>query len=335
MTATGDSTCRVLIIDGDSVRRGMLACTLPASSFSLEFARTADSGLDLLARVQPDVVIVGHDACARALCRRVRSTPAGTTCILVLMDEQFRDEIAGGSEAEAAGADAFLPFPFEVDLLFERLRAVLGRRKTDARRASAAGPPPLISDDSASEAAPSPSEDGPAEWERFRARVRWLHDSLDALDYYQLLQISEAASASEIKDAYFRCAMEFHPDRFVQLPEQELRLEIYEVYKRMSEAFKILFNHDTRSDYDAGLRSGDRLAHLRYVRCGRRIEDAPEDPTTDAGTPGGKKYLRFAHVAEAEGRLRSARTYLTLALQSEPDNPALRSRLETITRRLS
>ena len=56
MTSTG-KPLRVLIIDSDTVRRGMLACTLPASRYSLEFARSAEKGLDLLASLQPDVVI--------------------------------------------------------------------------------------------------------------------------------------------------------------------------------------------------------------------------------------------------------------------------------------
>jgi CheY-like chemotaxis protein len=331
--ALEERALRVLIIDTDSVRRGMLACTLPAARFNLEFARSLEKGLDLLGQLQPDVVIVGRDSAAREVCQRVRSLAAGQSCTLILMDEQYRNESAGEAEAEAAGADTFLPFPFEAPLFEQRLE-MRKRTPTGANLSIRTTAP-------TAEASPAPAArtpTGSAEsttraWDSFRGRVETLYGKLDAVDYFELLELRRPAGPGEIKDAYFKCSMELHPDRFVQLPDEELKRKIYEVYKRMSEAFKVLINSELRSAYEAGLDGTERAANLRYLDRGRQLASF-EDPTSDAATPAGKRYLHFANLAASEGNLRSTRMYLTLALQCEPQNGALRARLDEVTRRL-
>lgn len=328
MTAAsgGERPLRVLVVDTDNVRRGMLACTLPASRFSLEFARSLEKGLDLLGQIQPDLVIVGRDSYAQEVCQRIRSLPAGMKCTLILTDEQYRNESIGEAESEAAGADAFLPFPFDVALLEQRI----GLCQIEKGEPAAGG----ASARAMRTPAPDPACEGTRRaWESFRARVRSLYSNLEDLDYYELLEVRRQAGPGEIKDAYFKRSIELHPDRFMQLEDEDLKRQIYEIYKRMSEAFKVLINPENRSAYDAGLDSGDRPANLRHLDRGRHLASF-EDPTSEAFTPAGKRYLHFAMLAELEGNLRSARMYLTLALQCEPQNGALRGRLETVTRRL-
>ena len=323
----------VLIIDSDSVRRGMLACTLPAARFNLEFARSLEKGLDLLGRMQPDVVIVGRDSSSQEVCQRVRSLPAGQSCTLILMDEQYRNETAGEAEAEAAGADTFLPFPFEAPLFEQRLE-LRQRPPADASAAvKATAPTASANPTPAPLSSISIQESTQLAWDAFRGRVESLHGRLDSVDYFELLDLRRPAGPADIKDAYFKCSMELHPDRFMQLPDEELKRKIYEVYKRMSEAFKVLINSELRRAYEAGLDGTDRKNNLRYLDRGRQLASF-EDPTSDASTPAGKRYLHFANLAAAEGNLRSARMYLTLAMQCEPQNVALRGRLDEVTRRL-
>jgi hypothetical protein len=322
-------------VDADNVRRGMLACSLPAWRYSLEFAKSAEKGLELLGHVHPDVVIIGQDSASRDLCQRIRSLPSGTNCTLVLMDERYRDEITGKAETEGSGADAFLPFPFATTLFEQRLRSKLRPLEAMTARPKLAAatlpfPPPMIHHEQ------KPPEDTRADdsgWEGFSERVCGFFENLDKLDYYTLLQIPANASAAAIKDAYFNCSIEFHPDRFLQLTDERLREKIYEVYKRMSEAFKVLSNPETRCQYDAMLVNPERQTDLRYLERGTQ-HISSDDFTSDAMTPAGKKYLHFANLAEVEGNLRSARMYLTLALQWEPHNDSLRMRLEDITNRL-
>lgn len=63
-------------------------------------------------------------------------------------------------------------------------------------------------------------------------------------DYYDVLGISKAASADEVKKAYRRLAMKFHPDRNSDDSEAEAK------FKEAKEAYEALSDSDKRSAYD-------------------------------------------------------------------------------------
>ena len=64
------------------------------------------------------------------------------------------------------------------------------------------------------------------------------------LDYYELLSVERTASDGEIKTAYRKLAMQFHPDRNPNNPEAE------EKFKACSEAYQVLSDPDKRAAYD-------------------------------------------------------------------------------------
>jgi molecular chaperone DnaJ len=73
-------------------------------------------------------------------------------------------------------------------------------------------------------------------------------------DYYEVLGVGKNAQADEIKKAYRKKAMEYHPDRNKDNPESE------KLFKEAAEAFDVLKDPDKRARYDqfghAGLHSG-------------------------------------------------------------------------------
>ncbi len=73
-------------------------------------------------------------------------------------------------------------------------------------------------------------------------------------DYYQVLNVGRDASADEIKKAYRRLAMKFHPDRNKDDGDAEAK------FKEAKEAYEVLSNPQKRSAYDqfghAGLGGG-------------------------------------------------------------------------------
>ena len=63
-------------------------------------------------------------------------------------------------------------------------------------------------------------------------------------DYYEVLGVDRAASEDEIKKAYRKLAVKYHPDKNPGDKEAE------EKFKEISEAFEVLKDRDKRRKYD-------------------------------------------------------------------------------------
>ncbi len=63
-------------------------------------------------------------------------------------------------------------------------------------------------------------------------------------DYYEILGVSKSAAADEIKKAYRKVAMQFHPDRNPGDKEAE------EKFKEAAEAYEVLSDADKKAKYD-------------------------------------------------------------------------------------
>ncbi len=74
-------------------------------------------------------------------------------------------------------------------------------------------------------------------------------------DYYKVLGVSKSASEAEIKKAYRKKALEYHPDRNKNNPKAE------EQFKQLNEAYAVLGNKDKKQQYDL---YGDEQFHKKY-----------------------------------------------------------------------
>ncbi len=61
--------------------------------------------------------------------------------------------------------------------------------------------------------------------------------------YYEILEVDKKASQEEIKSAYRRLVMRYHPDKN-KLPEAE------EMFKGIAEAYSVLLDPSKRKQYD-------------------------------------------------------------------------------------
>ena len=85
---------------------------------------------------------------------------------------------------------------------------------------------------------------------------------MELKDYYQILNISRDASAEDIKKAFRRLALQYHPDR-----NQENVREAGEKFKEINEAYEALGDKHRRWQYD-------RLTSLSsYPRRTMTMED--------------------------------------------------------------
>ena len=82
--------------------------------------------------------------------------------------------------------------------------------------------------------------------------------------YYEVLEVSREASEDEIKRAYRKLAMQYHPDRNPDDPEAEQR------FKKAAEAYDVLRDPERRARYD-------RFGHTGVQQGGMGGFDSAED----------------------------------------------------------
>ena len=67
---------------------------------------------------------------------------------------------------------------------------------------------------------------------------------MSELSYYEILDVSKSATTAEIKKAYKKLAMEYHPDRNPDNAQAE------EKFKEVNEAYQVLGDESKRATYD-------------------------------------------------------------------------------------
>ncbi|MCJ8342415.1 MAG: molecular chaperone DnaJ [Cetobacterium sp.] len=68
-------------------------------------------------------------------------------------------------------------------------------------------------------------------------------------DYYEILGVSKDASESEIKKAYRKAAMKYHPDKFSNASDKE-KEEAEAKFKEVNEAYQVLSDANKKAQYD-------------------------------------------------------------------------------------
>jgi DnaJ-domain-containing protein 1 len=226
----------VLCVSSSSATRALIGSLLDpdqhrvvvVDSLTGALARAGMPGLEAIL-LQADIVRACPDA-----VERLRAAVAGPIAV-VLIDRAYGDEARGATERRSYGADAFVALPPDREDLERAIRAP----REGVREAAGA----VASPDS------GPSLDGTEQITRF---AQHLFGKLDELDAYQLLRVSPSAEQTQIEAAFRKRALELHPDRHGHAVDDETRERLYQIFMRISWAYRRIGDPASRREYDRG-----------------------------------------------------------------------------------
>src|SRR5256714_6064241 len=156
--------------------------------------------------------------------------------------------------------------------------------------------------------------------ETFEIEAAALAQVLDELDYFQILKIGQGAAPHEIKSAYYRESRAYHPDRFYQLPNTDLKESIGRIYKRINEAYVCLRDDVKRAKYLADVSGAERQKKLRFVEASE--QEMKKDKEQEIGTtPQGRKFFTAGLSDMAAQRFSPAERNFKNALPYQPNKP--------------
>ena len=113
--------------------------------------------------------------------------------------------------------------------------------------------------------------------------------SFDSDDYYAVLGVEKNAKSKDIKSAYRKLALKYHPDKV----EEDEKEKAEGIFVKVSEAYAVLSDDDKRKIYD------------QYGKPGLEAYERGQDPAAagfggfggggGAGGPGGGRQFHFQH----------------------------------------
>jgi hypothetical protein len=188
----------------------------------------------------------------------------------------------------------------------------------------AATPPPA-----APAAPPSESEGGTLTPEQLQDLAQRLA-ALNELDYFEVLKLEKTALPAEIKKAFYRESRTYHPDRFFHLTDTELKEQVKELYKRVTEAYYMLRDDVKRKKYLADVTGPGRAQKLRFTEASEAEtkQAAKKEQEEQIGLhPKGRQFYQTAMNEMAGERWAAAERNLKMALTYEPQNARYKEKL--------
>ena len=165
----------------------------------------------------------------------------------------------------------------------------------------------------------------------FFATVEILASTIDSLDYFQIFQLAPGAVPRDIKNAYYRESRLYHPDRFHQLPDEELKERINRIFKRITEAYVVLRDDAKRTKYATDMASAERDKKLRYTEASEAEQKAEQRKAVEeqiGTTPKGRDCYRLGIKDFDAKRFDAAMRQFKMALMYEPANAKYKEKLK-------
>lgn len=135
-----------------------------------------------------------------------------------------------------------------------------------------------------------------------------LHEKLKAkeMDHYDLLALKNTATFNEIKEGYYLLAKKFHPDRFGDSRDPELKEKANFVFARINKAFEVLSHEERRREYD-----------MKGYKEIQSMERGSENLQEKANL-----FYRKAKTLYAQKKFWEAASIMEEAIRNDPGKPA-------------
>lgn len=154
---------------------------------------------------------------------------------------------------------------------------------------------------------------------------QWLA-ALDAISYYDLFRMPPSATFDDLRVAFHAFAETFHPDvHRWRHPNEQAAIGI--IYRRGTEAYRVLSDPSMRARYDEALASGILRPENLVVES-----DAPKSTASPGGparlvdkirAPGARPFVLRAEELAKKGDPKQAKIQLVMAMHMDKGNPAL------------
>jgi len=165
----------------------------------------------------------------------------------------------------------------------------------------------------------------------FWPQLKDLAGRIDTLDYYQILNLPDDATAVQLKQSYYQLARALHPDKFFTVPDEATKLAVHKIYKRVTESYTVLKDETKRKKYTDLVRGPERQTKLRYDETLEAEEKKEQrEKARVAKTPQGDKAYQVAVIDMKNERWDAAFRNVQSALLFEPANEQLKKLLDEL-----
>ncbi len=140
------------------------------------------------------------------------------------------------------------------------------------------------------------------------------------LNYYQILKVSPIATEDEIREAFHREALMFHPDQYAGTNDAMMQALAKDAYSKVVEAYRTLSTREKRMEYDESLNPRGLGLDEESTVDENAITSVKRKPNWSSGGGPGEKFFKMAEQAFNGGDPKAALVNIQIALSSEPNN---------------
>lgn len=145
-----------------------------------------------------------------------------------------------------------------------------------------------------------------------------------AADHYDILELPLKADAVEVKEAYYKIARRYHPDRFHLKSGTSLHTKLGSAFARVTQAYETLMEPNARASYDAALIRTRNFESSNIAKAeAKAVGDADFDLEENSEHP--EHNFRQGFTALQQGRVNAAINYLAVAARLMPNEARYRA----------